>query len=469
MSYSAHSKGNREYEEYKRIIRFLFALVLIAMETAAFSYFWLSNYNPLMEIPYNRTGNWLITAVYALLLLIFSFVYGGFAIGRESLFNIIYSQLLTFLSGNVVAYLMITLLTKHFETVVPLLLLSLIEFCIVVFWGLICIRIYTRLYPPRRLLVVYGDRSIEKLLLKIRSRRDRYVIGEEVSLQSGLEEIFQKAELYDGVLIGDIPAHERNAILKYCYGKSIRVYIMPKISDVIIKSAENLHIFDTPLFLAKNDGLSIDQRFIKRCMDILASAFGLLITSPFLLITALAIKLYDGGPVFFCQERCTKDGRVFRIIKFRSMIVNAEAAGKSIPCTEHDPRITPVGRIIRATRIDELPQLINILKGDMSLVGPRPERVEHVDLYSKEIPEFQFRLKVKGGLTGYAQVYGKYNTTAYDKLKLDLMYIQNYSILLDLEIIFKTIKIMFMKESTEGFTEEDSTSINEHSNKASGD
>jgi lipopolysaccharide/colanic/teichoic acid biosynthesis glycosyltransferase len=170
-------------------------------------------------------------------------------------------------------------------------------------------------------------------------------------------------------------------------------------------------------------------------------------------IIALAIKLYDGGPVFFKQKRCTLDGKVFEIHKFRSMIVDAEKEGISIPATDKDPRITPVGNVIRMTRLDELPQVFDILIGNMSIVGPRPERVEHVEKYTKEVPEFAYRLKVKGGLTGYAQIYGKYNTTPYDKLKLDLMYIQNYSILLDLKLILMTVKIIFMKESTEGFKE----------------
>lgn len=210
-------------------------------------------------------------------------------------------------------------------------------------------------------------------------------------------------------------------------------------------------MFDTPLLLSRNTGLNVEQSIAKRLMDVICSAAALTILSPVFLCTAAVIKLYDGGPVFFCQKRCTKDGRVFVIYKFRSMIVDAEKEGYSIPAREKDPRVTPVGRFIRATRIDELPQFINILKGDMSLVGPRPERVEHVEKYTAAIPEFSYRLKVKGGLTGYAQVYGKYNTTAYDKLKLDLMYIENYSLLLDIEILFKTLKILFMKESTEGF------------------
>ena len=260
-------------------------------------------------------------------------------------------------------------------------------------------------------------------------------------------------------MICDIPSKMRNELLKFCYGKSLRVYSTPKISDIIIRSAESMHYFDTPLLLSRNDGLSIEQAFIKRAMDIFVSAVMLVITSPVFLVTAAAIKMHDGGPVFFYQERCTKDGKVFSICKFRSMIVDAEKNGASVPATERDPRITPVGNIIRKLRIDELPQLLNILKGEMSLVGPRPERVEHVHLYSESIPEFAYRMKVKGGLTGYAQVYGKYNTTAYDKLKMDLMYIQNYSVLLDIEILFKTIKILFEKESTEGFSDEVSAAM----------
>ena len=273
------------------------------------------------------------------------------------------------------------------------------------------------------------------------------------------EELKEKLLQYEGVVICDIPSKMRNELLKFCYGKSLRVYSTPKISDIIIRSAESMHYFDTPLLLSRNDGLSIEQAFIKRAMDIFVSAVMLVITSPVFLVTAAAIKMHDGGPVFFYQERCTKDGKVFSICKFRSMIVDAEKNGASVPATERDPRITPVGNIIRKLRIDELPQLLNILKGEMSLVGPRPERVEHVHLYSESIPEFAYRMKVKGGLTGYAQVYGKYNTTAYDKLKMDLMYIQNYSVLLDIEILFKTIKILFEKESTEGFSDEVSAAM----------
>ena len=201
-----------------------------------------------------------------------------------------------------------------------------------------------------------------------------------------------------------------------------------------------------------SNGLTIEQRAVKRFFDVLLSSFALLVLSPLFAVVALAIKLTDGGPVFYKQRRCTRDLREFDILKFRSMIVDAEKNGPQ-PAVDNDSRITKVGKIIRAMRIDELPQILNIIKGDMSIVGPRPERIEHVAKYSAEIPEFVCRYKVKGGLTGYAQVFGKYNTSAYNKLKMDLMYIQNYSLALDIKLIIMTVKILFKKESTEGFKE----------------
>ena len=223
----------------------------------------------------------------------------------------------------------------------------------------------------------------------------------------------------------------------------------PEITDILLRGADKLHSFDTPFLLLRNYGLSFEQRVIKRAMDVLISGFLLIIASPFMLLTALAIRMEDHGPALFKQERVTMDGRKFFIYKFRSMIVDAEKNGAQFS-TKNDSRITKVGGFIRATRLDELPQLLNILKGDMSIVGPRPERQQYIEEFCQETPEFIYRLKVKAGLTGYAQIYGKYNTTPLDKLKLDLMYIETYSVFLDIRLIFLTLKIMFTKESTEG-------------------
>lgn len=449
----------KNLEQYKRLVRLSACMVLFVIEMFMYYFVWCKYYNHLMQIPYYRMGNWMMFGVYGIVLLVFSYLYGGLNIGISKVFNLIYSHFLISFFSNIVMYIAGTLAIKSLYSVIPLLILTIVEVLVISIWSVTVTRLYQWIYPPRRVLLVYGERPVLGFMDKLNTRLDRFIIGETISASEDLREIEKRAELYEGVIVGDIAIEVRNKILKYCYGKSIRTYTIPKISDIIIKSSESLHMFDTPLLLSRNMGLNIEQQIIKRLMDILVSLAGLIILSPVFLITALLIKYYDHGPIFFCQKRCTKGGKIFEIYKFRSMIVDAEKHGTVIPAVTGDPRITPIGRVIRKLRIDELPQLVNILIGDMSLVGPRPERVEHVKKYSEEIPEFSYRMKVKGGLTGYAQVYGKYNTTAYDKLKLDLMYIENYSLLLDIEILFKTVKILFMEESTEGFSEETSNEI----------
>ncbi len=270
------------------------------------------------------------------------------------------------------------------------------------------------------------------------------------SINDGIDRVFEMIPQYEGVVICDICAKSRNDILKYCYARNIRTYISPKISDIIIRSCESQHMFDTPMLMARNEGITIENKFVKRLMDIVISGILLIVTSPVMLLVAIAIKLEDHGSVFYKQERLTINRKHFYIYKFRSMKEDAEQDGKERLSQKDDDRITKVGHFIRATRLDELPQFINILIGDMSLVGPRPERPTIAAKYEEVIPEFAYRLKVKAGLTGYAQVYGKYNTTAYDKLKLDLMYIHIYRISLDVEILMKTIQVIFTSDAAEG-------------------
>ena len=390
-------------------------------------------------------------AFYALFFVIFSYILGGMKIGYLKSSSLMLSQTLALIAANVSIYLETVLLSARFVNIIPMIELTAIDIVVIFIWTFLVNRIFRKLFPARHILLLYEEYDPSMLLRKVNSRKDRYLIKKSMNVEEGWESITKEMCNYDAVFLCDIHSPLRNRLVKYCYANGIRSYITPKISDIIIRSSENIHMFDTPLLLSRNNGLSFEQKLVKRFMDIVISLVMLVITSPFMLVTAVAIKLYDGGPVFFRQKRCTINGREFYIHKFRSMIVNAEKEGEVIPATDDDERITPVGKVIRKTRLDELPQFIDILKGDMSVVGPRPERVEHVEMYTREIPEFSYRLKVKGGLTGYAQIYGKYNTTAYDKLKLDLMYIQNYSLLLDLKLIIMTVKIIFVKESTEGF------------------
>ena len=315
-------------------------------------------------------------------------------------------------------------------------------------------KLYFLIYPPRKLVILYGSRQAAALVLKMSQRVDKYMICESVSVHESTEKVRELIQKYEGVIICDIPAEMRNDYLKFCFENSIRAYIAPKISDIIIRGADDIRLFDTPLLLCRNYGLDFEQRLFKRTFDIVFSLVALVPALPFMLVSAIAIKLYDGGPVLYKQVRLTTNGRRFYVYKFRSMIVDAEKNGVPQLCTDEDSRITPVGRFLRKCRLDELPQLFNILKGDMSVVGPRPERPELTEQYKKEMPEFEFRLKVKAGLTGYAQVTGVYDTSPYDKLKMDLMYIENYSARMDLQIILMTLKTMLFPGKTNAETEE---------------
>lgn len=445
----------KDYTQYKRIIKFMSSAAIVAMEAGIYGFVWVTYYNRLLEFPFWRRGNWLMIAVYAVLLIFFEQMYGGFKVGFYKKWNVIYSQILALVIVNVITYLQIALIDKRFHSLTLMGGILVTEIIVAVIWAFAFQFIYSRLFPRRHMLLVYGERPIFQLMQKISTREDKYQICNIIHYEEGVDEIMRLTDQYDAIIIGDIPAHERNQLLKRCFGQGIRTYTVPKISDIINRSSDDLNLFDTPLLLSRNEDLKIEQLFAKRMMDVVCSFFGLLISSPFFLIIAFLIKATDRGPVFYKQIRLTRNGKEFEIYKFRTMIQDAEKDGHARLASEHDDRILPVGRFLRATRLDELPQLINVLKGEMSMVGPRPERPELAAEIEKELPEFPYRLKVKAGLTGYAQIYGKYNTTAYDKLKLDLTYIRNYSFFLDLKLMIMTPKIMLMKESTEGVIDED--------------
>jgi len=452
----------KNMEQFKKLIRTIFAGVLVLCETLVFAHVWLKDYNDDIVVPFVQKGNWFFYFVYVVLFLLFLKSYDGLKYGTYRRTNLIIAQILATVTTTFIIYLQIVLLTAHFVNPVPLLIMIVWDAVIItalIFGGDFLMK---KLFPARKTLVVYDEYEPTVFLEKLKFRKDKFVVNSVINVSVGNDELEELIKNHDTVIVYDVHSEQRNKILKMCFKNNIRAYSTTKVSDILVRGSEMVHMFDSPLLLYRNMGLTFVERVLKRTFDIVFSLIFLVISSPFLLVSALAIKLYDGGPVFFRQDRSTIDGRVFKIHKFRSMIVDAEKDGVK-PAEDDDPRITPVGKILRATRLDELPQLIDILVGDMSFVGPRPERVEHVLQYCEEIPEFSYRLKVRGGLTGYAQLYGKYNTTPYDKLQLDLMYIQNYSFLLDIKLILMTVKIMFMKESTEGFTKENSDRINEKS------
>lgn len=435
---------------------FLKSFVLLALITMIFAAFWYGFYAGVIQDPFFRKGNWLTVGVYALFFHLVMSLYGGYRIGHFKRGHVVYSAVLSAVLVNGFTYLQISLIGRLLVNPVPLAFMTAADAAVILAWACVCDKVYRRLFPPYKTLFIYeGQSSAAELARKIHSRKDKYEICSVISMERGLDAVFSEIERFEAVIICDIKSEARNKIIKYCFDRSKRAYLTPKISDMIIGGADCIHLFDSPLLLCRNQGLFWEQRVVKRAMDLLVSGTALILLSPVMLLIAALIRLYDHGPAFFRQQRLTLEGKVFEIYKFRSMIVDAEKRTGARLAAVNDSRITPVGKWIRRLRLDELPQLINILKGDMSLVGPRPERPEIAHKYEESMPEFSFRLKVKAGLTGYAQVLGKYNTTPYDKLKLDLKYVENYSVFLDVKLILMTLKILFIPESSEGVAQEE--------------
>lgn len=444
----------KKIESFKRMVLLGLSGTCLAGQIGIYAYYWLRYYygeNVSQYLEFWQKGQALVIAIYGILLFFFSHMYGSMRIGYLKNVEIIFSQLLATLFTNMITYGQLSVMTTQLFPLTRYLPMTGLQLFWIIVWIPISSVIYRNVFPPRKLLLVHGDRPIEDILDKFGGRKDKFEVSKCMHISQGVEAVKKEAvERYDAVVLWDISVQDRNQILKFCYGKSIRTYIMPKIPDVILKGAEELHLFDTPLLLTREYSLTIEQRFFKRFIDLFLALLLCILTSPFMLLTALAVKLYDRGPIFYKQVRCTLDNKQFSILKFRSMRVDAEKDGVARLAAKGDTRITPVGRFIRKVRLDELPQLFNILKGDMSFIGPRPERPEIIAQYLEAMPEFAFRTRVKAGLAGYAQVYGKYNTTPYDKLKLDLAYIENYSVWLDLKLMLLTLKVLLWPDSTEG-------------------
>lgn len=374
---------------------------------------------------------------------------------RVSIFRIreiALAQILATMITNAIIYILIWMLSVHLPNIIPGFITWVTQCVIGIIWSVVMHRAYFQTHSPLKTIVIYDERVGMEKLIHSYGLQKRFEIVDVIKTEYAMDN-FKKFIGIEAVFLCGIHSSQRNKIMKYCVSHDIKIFMIPRISDVVMRGSEQVHMMHLPIIKNQRYKPSFEYEIIKRMMDIVVSGITLIILSPLFLVIAIAIKS-DGGPVFYRQERYTKNGKIFKIIKFRSMCVDAEKySGAVLSTGTNDARITKVGRILRAWRLDELPQLINILKGEMSLVGPRPERPElHAEI-EKVVPEFGLRLQTKAGLTGYAQVYGKYNTTSYDKLLMDLMYIAKPSILEDLTIILATAKILANKKSTEGVGE----------------
>ena len=440
----------KKREQYKGMVRFWASAILVLLETGSFAYVWFACYGDL-GILFAMRGNIVLIGLHALMIGVFLKVNGSMKLGQIRIRKMLSLQFVSIFCVNLITYLQLCLIARwsFLKNVTPMIYLTAADFAVAFVWILAANWIYRKLYPPKQMLIVYGANKPQRLIAKLKTRKDKYTVCETVSVECGWDVVVEKMNRYNTVLISDVAAPMRDEIMKHCFNESIICYIMPDISDIMMMGAEKIQISDTTMLMLRNQGLSAGQRIIKRIFDVVVGIVAVIVASPVMLIIAIAIKAHDGGPVFFIQNRLTRDGKVFSIYKFRSMRVQTEA-DKNCITRKNDDRITPVGHVIRKLHLDELPQIFNIIKGDMSFVGPRPEWTATTEQYAQNLPEFLLRLKVKAGLTGYAQIYGKYNSTPYDKLLLDLTYIEKYSFLLDLKLMLLTLKVLFGDENAEG-------------------
>ena len=444
-----------DQRQRRNIGLFLLKALIVLCNTSLFALCWYLYYTQNLYLPFSGNGNYMVIEMFFALNTVFAGFYGGFQLTSSRAAGLAYSHGIALAMTYFFMYIVTWLLVRsRIPNIWPMLASFAGSVGISVLWAWGAYRLTNRLVPPKRTLIIYNNIEAYKNGFQIAKKNsNRFDIAGTLLADIPVEKIEQEIsrQKVEAVMLCGLNSTLRNDLMKYCIEQNILAYVRPNIGDLLMKNADLIHMNNLPVFLCQRTSPSLFYQVVKRTADIVFSCTALVLLSPIFLVTAAAIKLYDGGPVLFTQKRMTKDRKVFLIHKFRSMKVDADKGGKGIVTLQNDDRITPVGKLIRACRIDELPQLIDIIKGDMTLVGPRPERIETIELYEKQTPEFALRLQVKAGLTGYAQVYGKANTSPYDKLQMDLMYIGQQSLLMDLKIILTTIKILFVPESTEGF------------------
>ncbi len=443
--------------------KLLHCILTIVLFAVAFNLFYGYKY----DIVDHTKRYWIVVAIYTVMYLFSRRTYNAYDVDLSRVGMLIYSQTISQIitCGIVYAILFIDFTGLVYPIPIlnplPLIGLLVVQFAFNCAWSFSAKWLYSKMFSAKRTVIIYRNEADYRGLQEVYRYEKDFKVEKVVKGPTDVYELLEEIKGYEAVFVAGINATMRNGVSKYCIEHNVPCYIAPHVGDIIMMGAKHIEHFSVPIFRMERSAPKIEYEIVKRGVDIVCSLLGIIVTSPFMLITALAIKLYDKGPALYKQVRLTKDGREFKILKFRSMRTNAESDGVARLATDNDDRITPVGKIIRACRLHQLTQLINILKGDMSFVGPRPERPEIAKQYEEKLHSFPLRLQVRAGLTGLAQVYGKYNTDPYDKLQMDLMYVNNMSPFEDLKLIFATIKILFMRESTSGVEEGQMTAISE--------
>ena len=387
-------------------------------------------------------------------------VYGGYDVGRKKSKPVISAMIAGTVFTDVVTYLQLQIMNVNdnyndhlvlFGSDFLLLLLCIvIQVIIIIIFVRLGNQLYFHFHPPKSCLIILGSPTQEE---DIRRKIGRYKLQWRVddAVLYNVPDLEKRIDRADVIFLGQVPEGAKFALLKMCYDDRKDVMCKAQLQEIMLCNARPAIVDDAAFLEMEYNKSSLFQRFAKRLGDVVISLLALVLMSPFMAIIALLIKLEDGGPVIFRQSRVTANGQTFTIRKFRTMKPESSSHDLQTSITVNDPRITRIGRFLRRYRMDELPQFYNILIGDMSLVGPRPEMMANVTRYKMELPAFVYREKMKAGLTGYAQIEGRYNTSAEDKLMLDMMYIESFSVWLDIKLLLRTFTVLAKTDSTQGF------------------
>ncbi len=452
-------EGKKQDSRRALLMSFL-KLVHFCVSVSGFAVVWWFFYSQHTLENYYPNTDYLILTGYCVLMIFLFRTYHVYNIGYARVTDNLFGQVLSNVISAGVIYFVACALSGAFLNPLALMLLCLAQFIWNAFWSKTVKMLYRKIYKKLRTAVVYRRQDDLSRVEEIRRLTRRLDVQKYIENPADdFCAIKKELEGFDAVIVIGVNASLRNGIAKYCIHNNVRCFVAPHVGDIIMQGALHISSIRVPIFSIRRALKNPFYLIAKRAFDIIVSILAIVLLSPVYLITSLIIKLYDRGPVFYKQVRLTKDGKTFNVLKFRSMRVDAEKDGVARLAAENDDRITPVGKFIRSCRLDELPQFFNILAGSMSIVGPRPERPEIAEQYEKEMPAFALRLQVKAGLTGFAQVYGKYNTTPYDKLQMDLMYINKMSISEDLRLMFVTLRAIFKSESTEGIDKDATTAM----------
>ena len=386
--------------------------------------------------------------------LVFFNVYGLLTIGRKSYSETFFSLALSLLMITVTS-IASTFFLRGFAFPRTIFVTSyFINLILLGSWRYFLVVIHRNLHGVKKIMIIGNEEYGKELAYKINlSSRKWYKVSYVYSkdIEQNKQDFTNYLQNVDMVIMSpNLKQSIRYIIIDLCHEHVKEISIIPSVYDIQILKSSVVQFDDVMAFTLRKMELTFEQRVLKRIADFVLASIGIVLTFPLMLIIAIAIPIDSRGKIFYTQERVTYKGKAFKVLKFRTMVDDAEKSTGPVLCELHDPRITRLGNFLRKTRLDELPQLFNIILGDMSIVGPRPERQFFIDEFITEVPSYKYRFNVKAGLTGLAQVLGKYSTSFDEKLSYDLLYITEYSILLDAKIVFQTLKVLCQGSKAEG-------------------